>query len=695
MAIILRKNQIKDATISVPSSKSYTIRLLLCAYLSNQVVEIKNVNYSADVLATINVLKSLGSKVIINKDNLIVKPGKKINSLNLYVQESATLLRLIIPIMLIKFPNQTITYILDDSLVNRPLDGYDNLFKTNNIKVKRNKNKLIIKGSIKTKEIRVDASKSSQFISGLLMALPLSNFDTKLAFETNGSSSYIDLTIDILSRFNVEIASDFVIKGKQKYIAKHELISEGDYSSIIPFVCLGLKEDVTIRLNGLNKNSKQGDKKIIDCLLSQGANIKYDKSSLIIKKSNITSLNYDINECIDLAPSLFLFATTLKEPSTFHHINRLIYKESNRLEAIIKILDEIDAKYEINEDNIVIYPCSLNKDFVLKSYNDHRIIMAISILVNNHKIIINDYKGINKSYPTFYKDLKQLGIAISYSRKPKLLINVKNSKDFNIEAFGYVLGYKKFTFFTSKYFSYSFIKKYAKNKNIYVLLNALLHESEINSFKNEINKLIQLPINFIVQDIGILNILTELISPKRIIFMPYTLICNYLDAQSYAKLGISAICPSNEITIEDTDIISQYAPVMLNAFSYVPMYQSYRKIISLFAEYKNISFNKSHLCLKEETRNDFYPVIENKYGSVIFRPYITSYINELNNLSHAKFIYIDHLFIKNRVFNKVCALVNDYYKNKINIEIIKRELDKLNLNIQDGFAYQDSFYLEK
>lgn len=695
MAIILRKNQIKDATISVPSSKSYTIRLLLCAYLSNQVVEIKNVNYSADVLATINVLKSLGSKVIINKDNLIVKPGKKINSLNLYVQESATLLRLIIPIMLIKFPNQAITYILADSLINRPLDGYDNLFKTNNIKVKRNKNKLIIKGSIKTKEIRVDASKSSQFISGLLMALPLSNFDTKLAFETNGSSSYIDLTIDILSQFNVEIASDFVIKGKQEYIAKHELISEGDYSSIIPFVCLGLKEDVTIRLNGLNKNSKQGDKKIIDYLLSLGANIQDDENSLIIKKSNITSLNYDINECIDLAPSLFLFATTLKEPSTFHHINRLIYKESNRLEAIIKILDEIDAKYEINEDNIVIYPCSINKDFVLKSYNDHRIIMAISILVNDYKITINDYKGITKSYPNFFKHLKQLGISISYTRKPKLLISVKNVNDLNIEAFGYVLGYKKFTFFASKNWSYQFVKKQSTHKNIYVLLNALLHESEMNTFKKEIKKLMQLPINFIVQDIGILNILTELISPKRIIFMPYTLICNYLDAQSYAKLGISAICPSNEITIEDTDIISQYAPVMLNAFSYVPMYQSYRKIISLFAEYKNISFNKSHLCLKEETRNDFYPLIENKYGSVIFRPYITSYINELNNLSHAKFIYIDHLFIKNRVFNKVCALVNDYYKNKINIEIIKKELDKLNLNIQDGFAYQDSFYLEK
>lgn len=695
MAITLRKNQIKDTTISVTSSKSYTIRLLLCAYLTNQEVVIKNSNYSKDVLATINVLKSLGSKIIINKDNLIVKPGNKVNDLNLYVQESATLLRLIIPIMLVKFPNKAVTYILDDSLINRPLDGYDDLFKTNDIKVKRNKNKLIIKGKISTKEIKVDASKSSQFVSGLLMALPLSNHDTKLIFETNGSSSYIDLTIDILNQFNIEIVNDFIIKGKQKYIAKNKLISEGDYSSIIPFVCLGLKEDITIRLNGLNKNSKQGDKKIIDYLLSQGANIKYDENSLIIKKSDISSLNYDINECIDLAPSLFLFATTLKEPSTFYHINRLIYKESNRLEAITKILDEIGAKYEINEDNIVIYPCKINSDLTLKSYNDHRIIMAISILVNNHKIIINDYKGINKSYPTFYKHLKQLGIAISYSRKPKLLINVKNSKDFNIEAFGYVLGYKKFTFFASKYFSYSFIKKYAQNKNIYVLLNALLHESEINSFKKEINKLIQLPINFIVQDIGILNILSELISPKRIIFMPYTLICNYLDAQSYAKLGISAICPSNEITIEDTDIISQYAPVMLNAFSYVPMYQSYRKIVSLFEQYKKISFNKTHLYLKEETRNDLYPLIENQYGSVIFRPYITSYIKELNNLSHAKFIYIDQLFIKNKVFNKVCSLVNDYYKNKINIEIIKRKLDKLNLNIQDGFAYQDSFYLEK
>ncbi len=695
MAITLRKNQIKDTTISVTSSKSYTIRLLLCAYLSNQEVVIKNNNYSKDVLATINVLKSLGSKIIINKNNLIVKPGNKVNDLNLYVQESATLLRILIPIMLVKFPNKAVTYILDDSLINRPLDGYDDLFKTNDIKVKRNNNKLIIKGKISTKEINVDASKSSQFVSGLLMALPLSNHDTKLIFETNGSSSYIDLTIDILNQFNIKIANDFIIKGKQKYIAKNKLISEGDYSSIIPFVCLGLKEDITIRLNGLNKNSKQGDKKIIDYLLSQCANIKYDENSLIIKKSDISSLNYDINECIDLAPSLFLFATTLKEPSTFCHINRLIYKESNRLEAITKILDEIAAKYEINEDNIVIYPCKINNNLTLKSYNDHRIIMAISILVNNHKIIINDYKGINKSYPAFYKHLKQLGIAISYSRKPKLLINVKNSNDFNIEAFGYVLGYKKFTFFASKYCSYSFIKKHAQNKNIYVLLNALLHESEINSFKKEINKLIQLPINFIVQDIGILNILSELISPKRIIFMPYTLICNYLDAQSYAKLGISAICPSNEITIEDTDIISQYAPVMLNAFSYVPMYQSYRKIVSLFEKYKKISFNKNHLYLKEETRNDLYPLIENQYGSVIFRPYITSYIKELNNLSHAKFIYIDQLFIKNKAFNKVCSLVNDYYKNKINIEIIKRELDKLNFNIQDGFAYQDSFYLEK
>lgn len=695
MAITLRKNKIKDATISVISSKSYTIRLLLCAYLSNQEVEIKNNNYSKDVLATINVLKSLGSKIIINKDNLIIKPGNKVNAFNLYVQESATLLRLIIPIMLIKFPNKAVTYILDDSLVNRPLDGYDDLFKTNGIKVKRNKNKLIIKGKIRTKEITVDASKSSQFVSGLLIALPLSNLDTKLIFKTNGSSSYIDLTIDVLNQFSIEIAEDFVIKGKQKYIAKNELISEGDYSSIIPFVCLGLKEDVMIRLNGLNKNSKQGDKRIIDYLISLGANIQYDENDLTIKKSDISSLNYDINECIDLAPSLFLFATTLKEPSTFYHINRLIYKESNRLEAITKILDEIDAKYEINEDNIVIYPCSINKDLTLKSYNDHRIIMAISILVNDYKITINDYKGITKSYPNFFKHLKQLGISISYTRKPKLLISVKNVNDLNLEAFGYVLGYKKFTFFASKYFSYSFIKKHAQNKNIYVLLNALLHESEINLFKREINKLLQLPINFIVQDIGILNILTELISPKRIIFMPYTLICNYLDAQSYAKLGVSAICPSNEITIEDTDIISQFAPVMLNAFSYVPMYQSYRKIISLFAEYKNISINKNHLYLKEETRNDFYPVIENQYGSVIFRPYITSYIKELNNLSHAKFIYIDQLFIKNETFHKVCSLVNDYYKNKINIGIIKRELDKLNINIQDGFAYQDSFYLEK
>ena len=119
------------------------------------------------------------------------------------------------------------------------------------------------------------------------------------------------------------------------------------------------------------------------------------------------------------------------------------------------------------------------------------------------------------------------------------------------------------------------------------------------------------------------------------------------------------------------------------------------EIISLFEEYKNIKLTRNNLYLKEETRNEYYHVIENKWGSVIFRPYITSYINELSNLSHAKFIYIDHLFVKNKIFKTVVQYLNDYLNNKISISELKYLMNELSLNIKDGFNYQDSFYLEK
>ena len=188
MNMILNSKNFNEGTINVTSSKSYTIRFLLCAYLSIEEVTIHNVSYSNDVLATIKALKCFGTSIIKRDDNLVIKTTNKINEkLIIPVQESATLLRLLIPILLVKFPNKSITYLLGDSLVNRPLDGYDDLFKSNNISCIKVKNKLIIKGQIKNKDIYVDASKSSQFVSGLLMALPLLKFDTFLHFTNKGS----------------------------------------------------------------------------------------------------------------------------------------------------------------------------------------------------------------------------------------------------------------------------------------------------------------------------------------------------------------------------------------------------------------------------------------------------------------------------------------------------------------------------
>lgn len=685
------KQNVKDITMS--GSKSITIRALFCAFLAFDNSIIHHANISDDVLATINALKKLGANIKIKNDKIFVQKTVKIvqNEFDIDVKSSATLLRFIIPTFLVLYPNKILKIHMNDDLKRRPLDGYDAMNLTNHIKASFNDDYLSIQGEITKDLIEINNEKSSQYVSGLLLALPLLKRKITLKFDTTQSNSYINMTLKVRESFGIK--NSLEIDGNMSYIGR-DYVVEGDYSNAALLIALSLNREETT-INNLKRNSLQGDEKILEYLVDANAKIIQNETSVTIIKSQLSSFNLNIDNNIDLGPILFALATICKDKSTFSGIKRLEYKESNRLKEMLKVFDNLSVKYELKEDLITIYPCKFEVRNSLEISKDHRILQALILLsLFNQDLEIGDVLNLKKSDKYLFTKIQEL-LNVDIVSKPKLLISVNRESDLSLPADGYVLGYEKFTLFASNYFSYREVKRFAKKKPIYLLLNALIHEHELNRFKKEIDKLIKLPINFIVQDIGALHYLENKISSNRIIYYPYTLICQQDELMAYAINSNATIGVSNEITLSDTYQTLKSNRGFLTIFGYIPMYQSYRKLLSLYEEYRAINLNNKNLLLKEDTRNEFYHISENKNGTVIFRPYVLSYLENISYVMHAKYVYLDQLFIKNAIFKKIVKISNDVLNNRISEDDVKYKLRQLPLHFEDGFKYQDSIYKEK
>lgn len=696
MNIVVSKKKKIVTSIKAPTSKSYAIRVLICAFLSKQKLTITNVDLCDDIIATLNCLKKLGANChYFDHKVLFDRPSKmKFLSRTLNVLASATLLRLLIPILLVLYPDIKFKIKCDDTLINRPMDGYNFLFEENKVSFIKKDNFYILKGQIYERNINVDALKSSQYISGLLLALPLRNCDTSLnIMNFGGSSDYVQITLNIMRLFGIDIFNYSDIKGRQVYHCKQNILKcEGDFSSAAFLIATSIfNQELTIE--GLNENSMQGDKRIIEIIKKAKGNIEFVGSNLKVYPRILDSFNVDCDKNIDLAPILFALAVKCKNPSHFKNITRLKYKESNRLNEALEIFDCMQITYALNEDELVIYP---SKEFkfneVFNSKNDHRIVQMLLVLVSlsTQKLEISNAEAVNKSYQNLFHDLKLMGFFINKISSPKILINVEKESDLKLKAFGYVLGYEKFTLFAPRYFSYNFIKNISRKKKIFLILNALLHQSKMLEFENEIKKLSSLNINYIVQDIGAIEIIKKYVPVNKIIFMPYTLICNKFDAISYMNEKYLSLGISNEITIKDTYEISKITKIFVTIFGYVPMYQSYRKIVSLYQDYKDIHFDLDNLSLREDTRNEKYHISENEWGSVIFRPDILNYLDCIDYLMHVKYVFLDKHFIKENIFERVLLLTNEYFKNNLSIIKLKNEIAKLNIPNSEGFKYEDS-----
>lgn len=400
MKVKIYKCNAKGA-INVPASKSYSHRYLIGAMLSNSKCELSNILISKDIQATLSCMSSFGCTYNINNDCIQVLNNNKVIDNPIFdCNESGSTLRFLIPIALTKY--ESVTFIGSKKLIERGIEVYESIFEKQGIKIIKTENSIQLFGKLKPGHFVVDGSVSSQFITGLLFALPLLNQDSIIEIlKPINSKNYIDMTLDVLDKFSIKYdIDDNVIKiyKNQQYKALNISV-EADYSNaafIDAFNYFGYH----IEVKGLNENSLQGDK-------------IYKKHFDDLSKSYMT---IDIENCIDLGPVLMVFASMFYG-AKFIHTKRLKIKESNRAMAIKTQLSKVNVDVEVYEDEVIVNKSSMKKPTVpFDSHNDHRIAMALSMISTRFDIEINDALAIEKSYPSFYKDLESVGVKIDYDK---------------------------------------------------------------------------------------------------------------------------------------------------------------------------------------------------------------------------------------------------------------------------------------
>ena len=399
--------------VTPPPSKSILHRYIIASSLAKGISKIENISYSDDIIATIEAMEKLGAKIE-KKDNYLLIDGSKTfdkkylnNNAEIDCNESGSTLRFLFPLSIVK--KNKISFKGKGKLFKRPLNSYFENFDKYKIKYSYiNENEILLDGELKSGEYEIDGNISSQFITGLLFSLPLLNENSKIIIKGKlESSSYIDITLDCLNKFGINIIKnsykEFIIKGNQNYKSGNYQV-EADYSQIA-FFLVANSISSNIKINGLNSNSLQGDKKIVDFIYKIDNWNKKEKLIL------------DGSETPDIIPILSLKACISKKEIEIVNIARLRIKESDRLRAIVKELSKLGFDLLEKEDSILI---NSRKDFnkiinnnpvYLSSHSDHRIAMTIAIASTYYdgEIILDNLDCIKKSYPNFWEVFLSLG----------------------------------------------------------------------------------------------------------------------------------------------------------------------------------------------------------------------------------------------------------------------------------------------
>lgn len=398
-------------TIKIVSSKSLSHRYVMAASLAEGTSIIDNVLSSDDLDATKKALEALGAKIDGNKIT-----GSKVKCLSPIIdaKESGSTLRFLIPVSMLQ--SETITFIGSGKLPDRPLNVYDDMFADRYYFIHPEDKwlPLEVKGPLQSGIYTMPGNVSSQFVTGLLYALPLVDGNSKIIVTTPlESKGYVDLTLDVLKQFGIQVKYEdqvFHIEGNQKYRAFDSSV-EGDFSGAAFFIVAGLVGDELL-LKGLREDSLQGDKAIIEFARQMNGDVKYTKDGLLVKPSQTKGITIDVGQTPDLGPILMVLGALSEGVTTITNASRLRIKESDRLDAMVQNLTKLGVKLEVADDQVSIHGVGKFKGGVnLQTFGDHRIAMALAVasIRCEEPITLDDETVVSKSYPTFFEEFKKLG----------------------------------------------------------------------------------------------------------------------------------------------------------------------------------------------------------------------------------------------------------------------------------------------
>ena len=395
-------------------SKSQAHRLLICAALADKPGKIRCPAVNEDIIATARCLSSLGAKIERSGDSFHVQPISKAARAELDCGESGSTLRFLLPVACALGADATFTG--HGRLPDRPMAELCGALRSGGANVSADRLPVSVSGGLKAGTYRLPSKVSSQYISGLLFALPLTDGDCTVELDGRPESEpYIDMTVSALEAFGISVIrrdTSYEISGGQRYRSPGEVFVEGDWSNAAFWLCAGAIGSGDLRCTGLDAASRQGDKAVAGLLRRFGADVREKNGEVTVRPSRLHGIEIDAGDIPDLVPVLAVTAAAAEGDTRIYNAGRLRLKESDRIASTAALLRALGANADETDDGLVIHGGGLHGGTV-DSFGDHRIAMAAATAACAcGDVEIIGAEAVNKSYPGFFEDFMALGGAV-------------------------------------------------------------------------------------------------------------------------------------------------------------------------------------------------------------------------------------------------------------------------------------------
>ena len=407
----------RSGSVAVPASKSMAHRLLIAAALSEENCQLSCNGISKDILATMNCLCSLGSRIenLENHELEIVPMDHFPKQLcHLPCNESGSTLRFLLPIVgALGCPTE---FHMADGLAKRPMDALLAVLETHGLHIKKETNTLLCKGQLCAGDYTIPGSISSQYVSGLLFALPLLNGDSTLQITGQiASRDYITMTETVLKQAGIHFqkrGARYQIPGGQAYHLTGKTIIEADWSNAAFFLCMGALSKKGVTVNQLSLLSPQGDREILPILHRFGAKIEVSVNAVTVRRGRLCGQTIDASAIPDLVPTISALAVCAEGTTKIVNVGHLRYKESDRLTTTSAMLSALGADIAELPEGLVIHGKANLTGGTIDAANDHRIAMAAAVAACScqNAVCIEDAMCVDKSYPDFWKHFRELEV---------------------------------------------------------------------------------------------------------------------------------------------------------------------------------------------------------------------------------------------------------------------------------------------